>query len=101
MSGISHGAKLTPITYIFGDERKTLPIPDADEDQVASILSSMRASLVKDIVSKQKELHKATGTHQDAFILFLGHVYVVRSTNAKCEKMVGEKSREMKKVLMH
>lgn len=100
MSGISHGTKITPISYIFGDVRKTLPIPDVDVDQVGGILSSMRASLVKDIVSKQKELHKATGIHQDAFILFLGHVYVVRSTNAKCEKMAGEKARELKKQLM-
>lgn len=100
MSGISHGTKITPISYIFGDERKTLPIPDVDVDQVGGILSSMRANLVKEIISKQKELHKNTGTHQDAFILFLGNVYVVRSTNAKCEKMVGEKSRELKKQLM-
>ena len=62
MSGISHGTKITPISYIFGDERKTLPIPDVDEDQVGGILSSMRASLVKDIVSKQKELHKMKST---------------------------------------
>lgn len=99
MSGISHGAKVTPISYMFGDERKTLPFPDADEDQVGGILSSMRADLVKEIVSKQKVLHKTTGIHQDAFILFLGNVYVVRSTNAKCEKLAGDKARELKKKL--
>lgn len=99
MSGITHGAKVTPISYIFGEERKTLPILDMEAEDLSSILSTAKAKLVKDIIEKQKTLKKEKGIHQDAYILFMGHVYVVRSANAKCDKLNGEKARDLKKVL--
>lgn len=99
MSGISHGAKVTPISYIFGEEQKVIPILDPEAEDLGSILSTAKAKLVKDIVDKQKVLKKDKGISQDAYILFMGHIYVVRAANAKCEKLTGDKARELKKKL--
>ena len=101
MSGIAHGAKITPISYIFGEERKTLPLPDVDPEQLGGLLSSAKAKLVKDIIQKQQVLKRDFNTPLDAYILFLGHVYVVRAANATCEKITGDKARALKKQLSH
>lgn len=100
MSGISPSTKVTPIAYLFNGEQNTLPIPEVDDDQqLASLLSSAKAKLVKDIIQKQQQLKKTSNLLIDAYILFLGNVYVVRATNAKCEKITGDKARELKKQL--
>ena len=99
MSGISPSTKVTPISYTFNGVKNSLPLPDAEGGELASLLSSAKNKLVKEIVRKQQELKKESNQLVDAHLLFLGNVYVVRATNAKCEKITGDTARQLKKQL--
>ena len=99
MSGISPSTKVTPLTYLFNGVVSTVKGVDADEDNLANALSSAKAKLVNHLVEQQKAAFAATGERQDAHILFLDHVYVVRAANAKCEKITGPEAKRLKKLL--
>ena len=99
MSGILPSTKVTPISYTFNGVTKSLPLPDAEGDELASLLSSAKNKLVKEIVRKQQELKKESNQLIDAHLLFLDHVYVVYASSSQCIKITGEKARELKKLL--
>lgn len=100
MSGISPSTKVTPIYYIFDGEPKSIPLPDAEGDELASLLSSAKNKLVKEIVLKQQTMKRESNRLVDAHLLFLGNVYVVYASSHQCIKITGDKSRELKKKLM-